>query len=96
MNTITLNVKKLWTNKKFLIPLLSGMASGVLIFSKMISVLYEHFPIQTNFVFAGLIVGSIPLIFSFVKKIPAGEKLSALSVVSLVLCVLAGCAAILI
>lgn len=96
VNAITLNVKKLWANKKFLIPLLSGMASGVLIFSKMISVLYEHFPIQTNFVFAGLIVGSIPLIFSFVKKIPAGEKLSALSVVLLVLCVLAGCAAILI
>ena len=96
VNAITLNVKKLWANKKFLIPLLSGMASGVLIFSKMISVLYEHFPIQTNFVFAGLIVGSIPLIFSFVKKIPTGEKLSALSVVSLVLCVLAGCAAILI
>ena len=96
VNAITLNVKKLWANKEFLIPLLSGMASGVLIFSKMISVLYEHFPIQTNFVFAGLIVGSIPLIFSFVKKIPAGEKLSALSVVSLVLCVLAGCAAILI
>ena len=45
VNAITLNVKKLWANKKFLIPLLGGMALGVLLFSKFVTILYENFPV---------------------------------------------------
>lgn len=95
VNAITLNVRKLWANKKFLIPLLGGMAAGVLLFSKLISVLYGHFPVQTNCAFTGLVIGSIPLIFSYAKKIPAEKKCSVPLAASLVLCAAAGFAVLL-
>ena len=61
MESITLNVKKLWANKAFLTPLLLGMVFGILVFSKLISYLYDNFPLQTFYVFTGLILGCIPL-----------------------------------
>ena len=72
INAITFNLKAIWKNKKFVFPILGGMALGVLIFSKMISFLYTHFPFQTNCFFTGLIIGSIPLLFSLMKN--GGEK----------------------
>ena len=64
INAITFNLKKIWSNRRFVFPLLGGMAMGVLIFSKLISILYTHFPFQTNCFFTGLILGSIPLLYS--------------------------------
>ena len=90
VNAITLNVKKLWANKKFLIPLLGGMALGVLLFSKFVTVLYENFPVQTNYAFMGLIIGSIPLIFNYTRKISQQKKAGPLFVAALVLCAVAG------
>lgn len=90
VNAITLNVKKLWANKKFLIPLLGGMALGVLLFSKFVTILYENFPVQTNYAFMGLIIGSIPLIFNYTRKIPQQKKAGPLFVAALVLCAVAG------
>ena len=101
LNAITFNLKKIWKNKRFVIPILSGMALGVLIFSKLISLLYSHFPFQTNCFFTGLIMGSIPLLFSLMirggKKDAEtkSEPLSKLRVLSLILCTLAGLALIL-
>lgn len=95
VNAITLNVKKLWANRKFLVPLLAGMALGVLLFSKLVSVLYGHFPVQTNCFFTGLVLGSIPLIFSYARSIPSGKTGSVPFVISLVLCALAGFAVLL-
>ena len=68
INAITFNVKKIIQNWRFFFPLIGGMALGVLIFSKLISILYTKFPVQTNFFFVGLIFGSIPLLFSFMTK----------------------------
>jgi putative membrane protein len=96
VNVITPNVKKLWASKKFLIPLLCGMAIGVLLFSKAVSFLYENFPVQTNFVFSGLILGSVPLIFGYTKKRSGGKKIDALFVVTILLCVIFGFALIMI
>lgn len=90
VNAITLNFKKLWSNKGFLIPLLGGMAMGVLIFSKLISILYSNFPVQTNYCFTGLIIGSIPLILNYTKKREDGIKISRGQAAGLVLCALAG------
>ena len=39
VNAITFNVKKLWQNKRFVIPLILGLLLGVLIFSKLIDIL---------------------------------------------------------
>ncbi len=65
VKVITLNLKKLWNNKGFIIPLVAGMACGILIFSKVITYLFEHFPKQTNFFFLGIIIGSIPMLYSY-------------------------------
>lgn len=101
VNAITFNVKRIWANKKFVFPLLGGMALGVLIFSKLITVLYTHFPFQTNCFFTGLIIGSIPLLFSLM--IYGGQKekdspkpaFSAAGIISLFVCVAAGFALLL-
>jgi len=68
VNAITFNVKKLWQNKRFVGPLFGGMALGVLIFSKLVEVLYSHFPYQTNYFFTGLIIGSLPMLFLLMIK----------------------------
>lgn len=95
INAITLNVKRIIANRKFVFPLLIGMAIGVLLFSKLITVLYGRFPIQTNFFFTGLILGSMPLIFKFMLKTETEEKLSVSKKIIIFVCVLAGLVALL-
>ncbi|MCQ2585953.1 MAG: DUF368 domain-containing protein [Treponema sp.] len=99
VNAITLNVKKLWGNRKFLIPLIGGMLLGILIFSKLVTILYSKFPVQTNFCFTGLIIGCIPLLANYAWANKADEKgetkkRSPLFHVSLVVCILVGLALI--
>ena len=95
VNAITLNLKKLKANWRFVVPLLAGMASGVLIFSKLITVLYTRFPVQTNYFFTGLILGSIPMLFGYMKKTPDGEKMSRAKIISVVICAIIGLALLL-
>ena len=92
INAITLNIKKLWLNKKFVLPIIAGMASGVLIFSKIITVLYEKFPVQTNFFFTGLIIGSIPMLAALATKTKKGTKIEKSKIVSIIVCTLIGIA----
>lgn len=100
MESITLNVKKLWANKAFLAPLLLGMFFGILVFSRLISYLYDNFPLQTFYVFSGLILGCIPLIAGYAWKTEtAGNndsgKKSPARIAVLAVCFLLGLAAIL-
>lgn len=100
VNAITFNLKKIWGNRRFVFPILGGMALGVLIFSKLISLLYTHFPFQTNCFFTGLIIGSIPLLFALMinggqkkaEKDAGREKTEAGAgrILSLLLCAVAG------
>ena len=100
VKAITFNVKSLWQNRRFVFPMLGGMALGVLIFSKLISLLYSNFPFQTNCFFTGLILGSIPLLWSLMitggNKEGGDEKRSAGRIVSHVICGLAGFALIMV
>lgn len=93
INAVTLNVRKLIENRKFVAPLLGGMAVGVLLFSKLITFLYGNFPAQTDFFFTGLIIGSLPLLFHYTGKtespFPAGK------IAGLAAAVIIGCAVIL-
>ena len=66
INSVTYNIKKLWKNRAFLIPLILGAAVGLVALSKVIVLLYSRFPVQTNSFFTGLILGSIPLLISFI------------------------------
>ncbi|MCR5062613.1 MAG: DUF368 domain-containing protein [Treponema sp.] len=95
VNAITFNVKKLWANKRFVVPLLVGMALGVLILSKIITKLYERFPFQTNCFFTGLVLGSIPLLLSLVlKRAPGLENqpkyFTVPRIIGMVICAVAG------
>ena len=47
---------------KYLIPIVSGMVFGIITFSYVILFLYENYPMETNFLLLGLIVGLIPMI----------------------------------
>lgn len=94
VNAITVNIKKLIENRRFVIPVVGGMALGVLLFSKLITVLYENFPVQTDYFFTGLIIGSIPMLFSFMTKKQDGQKFTAKKTISVVICALAGFAAL--
>ena len=96
INAITYNVKKLWANRRFVIPLLLGMAAGVLLFSKLITVLYTRFPVQTNYFFTGLILGSIPMLFAYMMKKDEGVHFSVPKIISLIVCFAAGVALILV
>lgn len=66
VNAVTLNVRKLWANRRFVLPVLCGMALGVIIFSRIITVLYAEFPVQTDCAFTGLILGTVPLLLRYV------------------------------
>ena len=43
VKAITFNVKSLWQNRRFVFPMLGGMALGVLIFSKLISIFTQYY-----------------------------------------------------
>lgn len=64
IDLISLNVKKIFSQWKFILPLGAGLVTGVLLFSKIITFLFNKFPIQTNWFFIGIILGSIPMIFT--------------------------------
>lgn len=102
LSILSLNIKRTLKNWRFLVPVLLGMASGVLLFSKLITLLYKYFPVQTNFCFTGLILGSIPLLCSYVfgnrapkeSSASADNKKSLAGIISSVICILAGLALI--
>lgn len=89
VDAISFNLKKLAKNKKFIIPLLLGMLLGVLLFSKIVTILYAHFPTQTDFVFTGLIIGSIPLLFNYLRG-DKSVKPSTGKIISIVICIIIG------
>ena len=55
-------------NAKFLLPLVSGMVTGVLLFSKIIHFFMNRFEMPTCFCFLGLILGTLPMVWQEVKK----------------------------
>ena len=95
VNAITLNIRKLILNRRFVVPLVCGMAGGVLLFSKLITVLYDNFPVQTNYFFTGLIIGSLPMLFLFMTKTGKNVKFTAKKTFSVVICATLGLAALL-
>lgn len=44
----------------FLLPVLIGAAAAIVILSRVIEFLFDHYPLQTNLLFIGLIVGGLP------------------------------------
>ena len=59
------NIKK---NALFLLPLVLGMFTGVLLFSKVINFFMTNYEMPTCFCFLGLILGTLPMVWKEVKK----------------------------
>ena len=57
------SIKRFVKHLFFIITLGIGMLAGIYGFSNIIEYLFENYPMQTNFAFLGLILGSIPMIF---------------------------------
>lgn len=55
-------------NVLFLLPLVAGMFSGVLLFSKVIDFFLTHYEMPTRFCFLGLILGTLPMVWKEVRK----------------------------
>lgn len=69
---LSLNLKEIKKNLKFLIFFGAGTVVGILGFSYVISYLFENFPTATYLFFIGLIGGSVPLIY---RNATAHQKL---------------------
>lgn len=54
--------KDLGKYAKFLVPLFAGAGVGIIIFSKLIEFCLTNYSFETSLFFAGLVIGSIPLI----------------------------------
>ena len=65
---ISLNIKKIISEWKFILPIGLGMVAGIIGFSKVITFLFENYPMQTNLFFVGIIAGSIPLVLRKIKS----------------------------
>jgi len=63
IEVITLNLKKILNQWKFILPLGVGIVVGIFLFSNLITFLFNNYPFQTNWFFVGIILGSIPMIF---------------------------------
>lgn len=68
---------------KLLFPIIVGAALGVVILTEVITRALEHFPVQTNFMFIGLIVGGLPIIVRKLKE--TGEKVSVGNIIAMVI-----------
>jgi putative membrane protein len=78
INHFTENLKK---NLQFIIPLVIGIATGILLFSSLIHFLLENYSFPTMLFFIGLIVGIIPHIFLKVKERDCGFKVTEIVLV---------------
>jgi putative membrane protein len=77
---ITLNIKKILFDWKFLLPLIIGLIVGILLFSKLITYLFTNYSVLTNWFFMGLIAGSIPLLFTKIQSsVPKETKFPLVS-----------------
>lgn len=66
---------------KFVLPILIGMGIALVGLSFVITPAFEHFPLQTNGLFIGLIVGGLPAVWKKVK----GNKIKVSHVIAFLL-----------
>ena len=58
-----IDIKKLKERWQSVLPLFVGMGAGILLFAKLVTYLYNTYPIYTSYFFVGMIFASIPLLF---------------------------------
>lgn len=65
IGTLFQNFKK---NIQLLLPMVAGVAIGVLAFSKLVDYLLEQHEFYTRYAFLGLVIGTVPLFYREVRK----------------------------
>lgn len=68
VSTVSHIFKGFKKNLLFLLPLAAGIGIGAVIFSLLIDLPMTAFPMQTNFLFLGLVLGTLPVLIGEVKK----------------------------
>ncbi len=90
MEALTLNIKKLYKNLPFLIPLGLGMAAGIFAAAKLLAYLIENHNVPTQLFFFGVVIGSMPMIYrecikkSKLKPLDAIPFIAGISVMVLI------------
>lgn len=77
LNLVSLNFKKIKEDIKTYIFYAIGLAIGILVFSNVITYLFDHFYMATNFFFIGVVLGSLPMIY----KSATETKLKAYNII---------------
>lgn len=81
---ITPNIKKILAQWTFWLPLFAGTGIGIILFSRVITFLFEHYPLQTNWFFIGIIAGSIPMICNRIRT--EAKSQSPAPKISIIIC----------
>ncbi len=68
VSTVSHIFKGFKKNVLFLLPLALGIGIGAVIFSKLIDLPMQAFPMQTSYLFLGLVLGTLPVLIGEVKK----------------------------
>jgi len=72
----SLNVKRMKQNWKDILSLALGIGTGIVLFAKVITLLYRAYSAQTSAFFIGVVAGSIPFLF---RKTRAGIPAAAVA-----------------
>lgn len=72
LNAVSLKKEHLKKNFMFLVTIGIGAIIGILLFSNAITFLFESYNLPTNFLFIGIIIGSIPMVINHAKE---GQKI---------------------
>ena len=64
----SLNLKQMKQAWKELLSLALGIGTGIILFAKLITLLYTAYPAQTSFFFIGVIIGSIPFLYQMIRS----------------------------
>ncbi|MFA5408341.1 MAG: DUF368 domain-containing protein [Bacilli bacterium] len=59
--------KSVRKNIIFLVPLIMGTVIGVLLFGKVLFFVFDNYPMEAKYVFIGLILGGLPVLFKEAK-----------------------------
>jgi len=88
IHAVTHIVKEFKESMKMIIPIVIGAGIGIGVLSFVIKFLFVQFPVQTNFLFIGLIVGGLPIIWNKLKatnkKVTLGNMLGFIGFFALV------------
>lgn len=79
--------KDIKNNFKFLFPILIGIGFGIILFGNILNYCLYQFPIQTNSIFIGLILGSVP---KLLKEINHKNKFKPFYLIFFLLALLIG------